>query len=93
MISRINDLFYIKNVISKIIVTIFLDIILSIITMIILFNINKTMSLCLIIIIMLYIIIFLIFRPSIKNMTNITQEDNANINSLLVESISGYETI
>ena len=39
------------------------------------------------------IIIFLIFRPSIKNMTNITQEDNANINSLLVESISGYETI
>ena len=29
----------------------------------------------------------------IKNMTNITQEDNANINSLLVESISGYETI
>ena len=93
MISRINDLFYIKNVISKIIITIFLDIILALSTMIILFNINKTMTLCLIIIIMLYIIIFLIFRPSIKNMTNITQEDNANINSLLVESISGYETI
>ena len=93
MISRINDLFYIKNVLSKIIITIFLDIILALSTMIILFNINKTMTLCLIIIIMLYIIIFLIFRPSIKNMTNITQEDNANINSLLVESISGYETI
>ena len=93
MISRINDLFYIKNVISKIIITIFLDIILALSTMIILFNINKTMTLCLIIIIMLYIIIFLIFRPSTKNMTNITQEDNANINSLLVESISGYETI
>ena len=93
MISRVNDLFYIKNVISKIIVTIFLDIILSLSTIIILFNINKTMSLYLFIIIMLYIIIFLIFRPSIKNMTNITQEDNAKINSLLVETISGYETI
>ena len=93
MISRINDLFYIKNVISKIIITIFLDIILALTTIIILFNINKIMSIYLLIIIMLYIIVFLIFRPSIKNMTNITQEDNAKINSQLVESISSYETI
>ena len=93
MISRINDLFYIKNVISKIIVTIFLDIILSITTIIILFNINKTMTLCLLIIIILYLVIFLIFRPIIKNITDINQEDSAKINSLLVESISSYETI
>ena len=44
IISRINDLFYIKNVISKIIVTIFLDIMLAIFVLIILFNINKTLS-------------------------------------------------
>ena len=62
MISRINDLFYIKNVISKIIVTIFLDIILSIVTFIILFNINKTMSLYLIIITIIYTIIFIVFK-------------------------------
>lgn len=93
MISRINDLFYIKNVISKIIITIFLDTILSIFTLIVLFNISKFMSLYLFIIIMLYIIIFLIFRPSIKNMTNITQEDNAKINSMLVETITTYETV
>lgn len=93
IISRINDLFYIKNVISKIIITIFLDLILSITTLIILFNINKIMTISLLIIIMIYIIIFLVFRPSIKNMTNVNQEDSAKINSLLVESISGYETI
>jgi len=93
MISRINDLFYIKNIISKIILTILLDIILSVTTIIILFNINKTMSLYLIIIIILYIVIFLIFRPNIKNITNITQEDNSKINSYLVETISSYETI
>ena len=93
MISRINDLFYIKNVISKIIVTIFLDIILSIVTMIILFNINKTMTMYLIIIIILYLVIFFIFKSSVKNMTNIIQEDNSQINSILVESISSYETI
>ena len=93
MISRINDLFYIKNVISKIIITIFLDIFLALSTLIILFNINKTMSMYLFIIIIIYIILFLVFRPSIKNMTDINQEDNSNINSLLVESISSYETI
>jgi len=93
MISRINDLFYIKNVISKIIVTIFLDTILSLVTMIILFNIKKSMFVYLIIIIVLYLVIFFIYRQSIKNMTNIIQEDNSQINSLLVESISSYETI
>ena len=93
MISRINDLFYIKNVISKIIITIFLDIFLALSTLIILFNINKTMSLYLFIIIMVYIILFLVFRPSIRNMTDINQEDNSKINSQLVESISSYETI
>ena len=93
MISRINDLFYIKNVISKIIITIFLDIFLALSTLIILFNINKTMSIYLFIIIITYIILFLVFRPNIKNMTNINQEDNSKINSTLVESISSYETI
>ena len=93
MIARINDLFYIKNIISKIIVTIFLDIILSIVTLIILFNISKTMSMYLIIIIILYLVIFIIFKQSTKDMTNIIQEDNSNINSILVESISSYETI
>lgn len=93
MISRINDLFHIKNVISKIIVTIFLDIILAISTLIILFNINKSMSLILLVIIIIYTIIFLIFRPTIKNITNINQEDNSKINSSLVETISSYETI
>lgn len=93
IISRINDLFYVKNVISKIIITVFLDILLAISTMIILFNINKTMTIYLLIIIILYIIIFYVFKSNIKNMTNINQEDNAKINSKLVESISSYETI
>lgn len=93
MISRVNDLFYIKNVISKIIVTIFLDMILAIFTIIILFNINNIMCIYLFIILLIYLIVFLIFRPSIKNMTNISQEDNGKINSILVESISSYETI
>ena len=93
MISRVNDLFYIKNVISKIIVTIFLDTILSIVTLLILFHINKTMSIYLLIITLIYLLIFIIFKPIIENITNIIQEDSSKINSTLVESISSYETI
>lgn len=93
IISRVNDLLYIKNVISKIIITIFLDAVLSIIVLIILFSINKTMTILLLLITIIYFIIFLSFKGSIKNYTNTIQEDNAKVNSLLVESISSYETI
>lgn len=93
MISRINDLFYIKNVISKLILTIFLDILLAIGSLIILFKISWKMTLILIIITILYFLVFLIYKNSIKTMTSNLQETNAKVNSLLVESISSYETI
>lgn len=93
IISRVNDLFYIKNVISKIIITLFLDIILSIVVLVILFSINTSMTIILLIITIIYLLIFLAYRSSIKNTTNVIQEDNAKVNSLLVESISSYETI
>ena len=92
-ISRINDLFYIKNVISKTITTIFLDIILSLVVLIVLFNINKTMTIYLFVIIISYFLIFYAYKNTIKSETNSIQENNAKVNSLLVESISSYETI
>lgn len=93
IISRVNDLLYIKNVISKLIVTIFLDFILAIIVLIILFSINTTMTLLLLLIAVIYLLIFLSYKNSIKEKTSIIQEDNAKVNSLLVESISSYETV
>ena len=48
MIARINDLFYIKNTISKIITNLFLDNILALIVVFILMKINTTMTLLLI---------------------------------------------
>ena len=92
-ISRINDLLYIKNVVSKAITTIFLDIVLSLVALIVLFTINKTMTTILFIIIIFYFLVFLAYRNTIKAVTNNIQEENAKVNSLLVESISSYETI
>lgn len=93
VISRINDLAYIKNMLSQIIITVFLDLIVSIVGGIILFNINKVMFLILVVIMFIYIALLYLFRPFIKKMTNINQENNALINSFLVESISGFETV
>jgi len=93
IISRINDLAYIKNILNKIILTVFLDFIVSITASILLFKINKTMFLILLIIILIYIILLYIFRPILKKNTNINQENNSIINSTLVESINSFETI
>ena len=92
-IARINDLLYIKNVVSKTITTIFLDIILSLVVLIALFTINKTMTLIIFIIIITYFLIFFAYKNIIKRTTDNIQENNAKVNSLLVESISSYETI
>ena len=78
-ISRINDLLYIKNVVSKAITTIFLDIVLSLVALIILFTINKTMTTILFIIIIFYFLVFLAYRNTIKTVTNNIQEENAKV--------------
>ena len=93
IISRINDLVYIKNILSKIILTVFLDFIISLVCGLILLKINKTMFLLLIITILIYIIIFYIFKPILKKYTNINQENNAIINSNMIEMINGFATI
>ena len=91
--SRINDLIYVKNIINKIILTVFLDIIIFICSGIILLTINPILFLLLIIIIIVYSLILFIFRPILKNYTEKTQTNSALIESYLIESINGYETI
>lgn len=93
VISRVNDLGQLKNLVSKVMLTIFLDALLLLFGGIVLLMISKLLFLCLIIIVIIYVFIFYIFRPYIKKMTRISQEQTAKVNSLLVESISGFESI
>ena len=92
-IARVNDLFYIKNVISKVITSVVLDIVLAFIVLIILFDINNHMTFYLLIITILYLLIFLVLKEPIKNITRDIQTKSGNVNSLLVESINGYNSI
>ena len=93
VISRINDLAMVKDLLSKIILTVFLDVIISLVCGVLLFNINRTMFMLSVIIILEYLVIYFFFKPLVKKYTNIFQDNNALINSKLVEDIGGFETI
>lgn len=93
IISRINDLIYVKNMLNKIILTVFLDFIIFVGCGILLIRENFLLFCFLVLIILIYLLIFYIFRPVLKRLTEKNQEHSALINSNLVEMINGYETI
>ena len=93
IISRINDLIYVKNILNKIILTVFLDLILFVSSSIILMILNMKLFIILVIISLIYILIYYLFRNKLKKYININQENSGLINSFLVESITGFETI
>lgn len=93
IVARVNDIAYVKNFISKLIITVFLDLFICLLSGIVLFNINNNLFGFLVIITLAYLLLVLIFRKINKKLININQENNAKINSLLVETINGFETI
>ena len=93
IISRINDLNYVKEMISKVALSVFVDIILVLFASIILFSINQVLFLISLLILLLYILCVIVFSPFFKKNILINQEKQGIINSYLVESINGYETI
>ena len=93
VISRINDLIFVKNVLNKIILTVFLDLVVCFSCSIILFFRNTKLFLLLVIIIIIYVFIFYLFRPRLKRYTEMSQNNSAKLNSYLIETISGFETI
>ena len=93
MISRLNDIVYIKNLINSIIISLFLDVFIVISAIILLIRYNLKVCLILIIVIVSYILILKIFRPLYKKLVYKNLENNSIINTNLVETINSYETV
>ena len=93
VLSRINDLSYIKSFVSKIIVTILLDILLFIISFIIIFNINKDILILYLVGAFLYLLIIIIYNTIIKNTIITKQERVVEVNNTIIESVNDFETI
>lgn len=93
VISRINDLCEVRDIISKLFITIFVDIILVIFVIFSLISINLKLTLISIILVILYSFVLFIFNPIIKNYIKKIKEDSAVVNSYLHETINSIDVI
>lgn len=93
IISRINDLSTIREVISKVAVNLFIDTFLTLLASIFLYFISPKMFIISIIFLIIYLIIILIFRKIISKKIDDVKMKKAETNSYMVEAISGFESI
>jgi len=91
--SKINDISYVRNIISKITLTVLLDFLLMVTCGIILYLINLKLFVISICIVLFYIIILILFNPKIKESINNNLEDSASLNINLIEQITSFETV
>ncbi|MFA5602477.1 MAG: peptidase domain-containing ABC transporter [Bacilli bacterium] len=93
IVTRINDLGNIREMISRATITVFIDTVLVIGVFIIFFTINEYLALISFIIFLCFVLIFILFKNTIKNKVINIREKEAEVNSYLVESIEAMETI
>ena len=93
VITKINNLDSVRDVISKVFLSLFVDLPLSFISLILLYFISDKLFLCAGGILILYACIHIIFNKTFEMTMKEAQEDKAILNSYMVESISGFETV
>lgn len=93
IVARMDDLASIRNVVSKLLVTVFLDLVLAVFTLFALLFLNVKLTLIIIITIIFIIFIILLFKPILYKKISKSKEEAAKLNSFLVETINGIETI
>ena len=93
IMSRINDLSNIKEFINFVSFSLITDFLFVIGIFIIIFFINKLLFLLLIIFALTYMFIYILFRDKIYSMSLMLKEINSEVNSYLIESILGIDTI
>ena len=93
VVSRISDLEELKDCIVQILITCFIDLLTVLVIVIILFSISFKLALITIIILLVYSVISVIFNKIIYNDIRDLKEKNTVVNSSIIESINGIDTI
>ncbi len=93
ILSKVDDLKIVKEMVSKVLLTVLIDFPLSLITGIILFLLNKTLFLIVQVIVIFYVIIILVYNKPLKRCLDASLESKILLASKLEESIRGFETI
>lgn len=93
IVSKLNDLSSIKDLIYRISFSFIVDLFFLFIIIFLILKINPSLFIITIIITLLYISIHIYFRKEILSYTIFLKEEEANVNSSLIESIVGIDTI
>lgn len=93
VVSRISDLEELKDCIVQILITCFIDLLTVLIIVIIFFSISFKLALITIMILLIYSVISIIFNKIIYNDIRDLKEKNTIVNSSMIESINGIDTI
>jgi ATP-binding cassette subfamily B protein len=93
IVSRLNDLSYVRELISKMIIIILVDLILVTGSAITMCFINFNLFLIVIIILFFYAITVVLFNRTIKLLIMKNQEEGSFVSSAFIESIKGINTI
>ena len=93
IVSKFNDLSSVRDIISKFALAIFIDLPLTLITLLLMYIINHTLFFISICMLLLYITIIILFKNKYHIIINNVQKERSKVNSYMVESLQGFETI
>lgn len=93
IISKMQDLDYIKELIIKVPIYLLIDITLMVLSTIILLNISIKLYIIFLFVCLLYFLVLLLFDKKIKKLIRINQEDKIINNEILIENIKSINTI
>jgi len=93
IVTRIKDIFKIRDFISKLFVSIFIDLIFIIMSLLIFIYYDLKIGLLIILISIIYIIIVIIHNNIIYKKIKLLKKEESMINNYLIESISSIDTI
>lgn len=93
VMTRINDLGIIKQILSEFITSILIDILLIVVSLIFLSVINFNLLFVFFIIIPFYLLVFLISKNKLKENIDLLKSESENVNTYLINSVNNIETI
>ncbi len=93
IVSKINDLEAVRNVINKVAISIFIDLPLTVIALFILYLISDVLFFISLVMLLGYLVLTFIFKNIFKDFVSSCQNKKSLYTSYMVEGIQGFETV
>lgn len=93
VLTRFSDSFTIKNVLTSIYLTIIIDVVMAIASGAILFSMNSTLFMVIVVLTIMSALLIFAFKSSYKKINLEKMEQLSELNSSIIESLKGIETI